>query len=116
MPCDDTDATVVFSDCHVAVLVRSSLVPSDKLTLAVSCERAPGSVKLDVPVTVTLEMVGVTGVAGGGGAGETGVGSVGLEALLEHPAPAIAMLKAKKSAARLMQPVEQEVFRSTSAL
>jgi hypothetical protein len=96
MPCGDTDATVALSDCHDAVLVRSSLVPSDKVTLAVNCERAPASVKLDAPVTVTLETVGVTGVAGVvGGAGATGVGAVGLLSLLEHAAPAMETTRAR---------------------
>ena len=64
MPWDDTMATTVLSLCHVAVLVRSSVVPFDKVALAVNCARPPGSVKLEVPVTATLVMVGAAGGAG----------------------------------------------------
>lgn len=98
-PCDDTVATLALSVCQAAVLVRSSVVPSDRLALAVNWDVAPGSVKLEVPATVTLEMVAATGEVGGAGA--TGVGDVGV-LLLEHPKPRTARHMATWSAVRLI--------------
>lgn len=102
-------------DCHVAALVRSSLLPSDNVTRAVSCDRAPASVKLDVPFTATLEMVGAAGVVGAvgvGGAGETGVGAVGALLLFEHPAAAKTVRQTTTlNAARPMRGGQQEAIR-----
>jgi len=110
MPCADTVATVVLSDRQVALLVRSSVVPSDKVTRALNCDRAPASVKLEVPVTATLEMVGAAG-ATGVGAGATGVGAVGALLLLEHPVTNTATQTATENTVRPMALVEQEAFR-----
>jgi hypothetical protein len=87
-PCDDTFATVALSVRQVAVLVRSSVVPSDNVTLAENCDW-PTAVKLEAPVTVTLEMVGGAGATGGGDGG-VGAPEVGAVGLLEHPITAVA--------------------------
>lgn len=57
---DETVATVVFDDCHDAVLVRSAVDPSDIVTVAVNCDW-PVVAKLDVPETLTLDTVGAGG-------------------------------------------------------
>ena len=56
-PDDDTLATVVFDDCHVAVLVRSSVAPFESVAIAVNCD-CPVATKLDAPDTLTLATVG----------------------------------------------------------
>jgi hypothetical protein len=75
-PDEETFATVVFEDCHVAVLVRSSVVPFESVAIAVNCD-VPFAAKLDVPDTLTLATVGVAGVVGVGVDGR-GVGAVGV--------------------------------------
>ena len=78
-PCDDTVATVVFDDCQVAALVRSSVAPFDSVTIALNCA-CPVVTKLDVPDTLTLATVGAAGVVGG----VVVVGAVGLPLLAEQ--------------------------------
>jgi hypothetical protein len=63
-PDADTLATEALSLAHVAVLVRFSVVPFDRVAVAVSWAVAPFSVKLLVPVRATLDTVTGVGVEG----------------------------------------------------
>lgn len=107
-PCDDTVATAVFDDCHVAAVVRSSVAPFDKVAIAVNCD-CPVATKLDVPVTVTLETVGAAGVTGVDGGGVLVVGAVGL-LLLEQLLPSNARTTATVSGILVMLSTLQGVF------
>jgi hypothetical protein len=75
----------VFEDCHVALLVRSSVAPSDNVTVAVNCAAAPcwlnDVVDAVTAIPVTLGGAGVGGVTVTGGVGWVGV-------LPEQPAKA----------------------------
>jgi|SRR5688572_507548 hypothetical protein len=72
IPWGETVAAAVFDDCQAALLVRSSVAPSDNVTVAMNCDAAPCWVN-DVVDAVTAIPVTLGGVAVTGGVGCVGV-------------------------------------------